>query len=143
MLLTRATPPERRGALRFPMFRPVDFAFGGRVHKGLTHDLSTCGMRLLSAFRLPRGTELVVTLPEGALSVRQKPLALLGRVVWSDENAAGIAFSDATSPASECLTRYFEDYLEHADAREIATYLRRRLPLLRGDDAAEEAPPDA
>jgi hypothetical protein len=126
MLSALPTPADRRASMRFTMFRPVHYQIDRQQHLALTQDLSLGGMRLVSACpQLPPGDIVELRIPAGALLPRQEAIELRGRVVWSDNNTAGIAFIDPDQRLRERLMALFDEYLDNADACEIDAHLRQ------------------
>jgi len=87
---------ERRRHARHPVVIAATLVVGSAIHPVTVIDVSVGGLGLGQAPALARGCDVLVKLADGR--------RLTGRVAWSREDVAGIAFATPLDPADPLLT---------------------------------------
>jgi hypothetical protein len=77
---------ERRITLRERMYRHVDITYRGQLYQTEAIDFSECGMRFKQVPELDEGDEIVIDFGKDG--------KIQGRVVWIDNNEAGVQFNE-------------------------------------------------
>jgi c-di-GMP-binding flagellar brake protein YcgR len=116
MIISEPQDPKignRRRALRLPVRLPVTYVTEGRTVRGedtYTCDLSIEGLRMITTWVWPRGTNLVLR-----LDLPTEPLALTGGVMWSSYQMGlrqihtGVQFSKMSESNQAVLAQFLRE----------------------------------